>query len=308
LSGREPLTKHSPMHPFASLFRKLTGRTPSPAVPEQARAEPVAAAPPPAPAPSSPRPSDLAGLVAAAAASAAAPQYRRFPGLPGSDPQSLARAGREAAARLASSSGAARLPALNLDMFLVRDFLSADECARLMELVDAGVKPSTLLSDHGNDRIRTSYTCKLPATEPVVAEVERRIADLLGLPLSHSETVQGQRYTAGQQFRMHNDYFAGGQPYSEAVAREGGQRTWTAMIFLNRPGSGGCTNFPRALVKIEPEPGALLTWNNNDRQGLSNPWSHHEGMVVEAGVKYVLTKWFREREWRGSAESDALRA
>jgi prolyl 4-hydroxylase len=120
--------------------------------------------------------------------------------------------------------------------------------------------------------------------------------------------VQGQRYTAGQQFRMHNDYFAGGQPYSEAVAREGGQRTWTAMIFLNKPSSGGCTHFPRAQVKVEPEPGALLTWNNNDRQGLSNPYSHHEGMVVETGVKYVLTKWFREREWLGSDESDALRA
>jgi len=212
------------------------------------------------------------------------------------------------AARLASLPRAARLPALNLDMFLVRDFLSHDECVELMCLIDAGVKPSTLLSDRGNTRLRTSYTCKLPATEPLVGEVERRIADLLGLPPSHSETVQGQRYAPGQQFRMHNDYFAGGQVYSEAVAREGGQRTWTAMVFLNRPDLGGCTNFPRALVKIEPEPGALLAWNNNDPDGLSNPWSHHEGMVVEAGVKYVLTKWFREREWLGSDESDALRA
>jgi len=296
------------MQSFASLFRKLTGKTPSPAAPEPERAEPAAAARPPAPAPSPPRQSDIAALVAAAAASAAAPQYRRFPGLPGSDPQSLARVGREVAGRLASSPEAAKLPALNLDMFLVRDFLSAGECAQLMALVDAGVKPSTLLSDHGNNRLRTSYTCKLPATEPLVAEVERRMAELLGLPPGHSETVQGQRYSPGQQFRMHNDYFAGGQVYSEAVAREGGQRTWTAMIFLNKPESGGCTNFPRALVKVEPEPGALLTWNNNDREGLSNPWSHHEGMVVDAGVKYVLTKWFREREWLGSAESDALRA
>jgi|GEM_PF-133236 len=297
------------MPPFTRLFRKLTGKTPSPAAPEPARAEPAAPARPPAPAPSAPRAGDIGALLAAAAAaSAAAPQYRRFESLPGSDPQTLARIGREVAARLDLLPGAARLPALNLDMFLVRDFLSANECTRLMELVDAGVKPSTLLSDHGNARLRTSYTCKLAATEPLVGEVERRIADLLGLPLGHSETVQGQRYSPGQQFRMHNDYFAGGQVYSEAVAREGGQRTWTAMIFLNRPDSGGCTSFPRATVKVEPEPGALLTWNNNDRDGLSNPWSHHEGMVVEAGVKYVLTKWFREREWLGSAESDALRA
>ena len=44
--------------------------------------------------------------------------------------------------------------------------------------------------------------------------------------------------------------------------------------------------------------GTLLTWNNNDQEGLSNPYTHHEGTAVEAGVKYILTKWFRERPWR----------
>jgi prolyl 4-hydroxylase len=107
---------------------------------------------------------------------------------------------------------------------------------------------------------------------------------------------------------MHNDYFAGGQPYSGAVAREGGRRTWTAMVFLDRPEAGGWTSFPRAAVRVPPEAGMLLAWNNNDRAGHSNPWSHHEGMVVEAGVKHILTNWFREREWQGSEASEALRA
>jgi prolyl 4-hydroxylase len=51
----------------------------------------------------------------------------------------------------------------------------------------------------------------------------------------------------------------------------------------------------------------LLVWNNNDRQGLPNRASHHEGCAVTNGRKYVLTKWYREREWQGSAASDALR-
>jgi prolyl 4-hydroxylase len=192
-------------------------------------------------------------------------------------------------------------------MFKIPVFMSADECAAMIDLIDADVKASTVLSAAGNSQIRTSETCRLPGADGLVATVERRMSEMLGLPLTQSETIQGQRYSPGQQFKMHNDYFAGGQSYSETVASEGGQRTWTAMVFLNRPERGGATNFPRALVKVEPEPGTLLAWNNNDDEGLSNPFTHHEGMLVEAGVKYILTKWFREREWHSSAQSDALR-
>jgi prolyl 4-hydroxylase len=233
--------------------------------------------------------------------------FKRFPNLPGSDPQLLARFGATVRAKLNASPAASKVPALNLEIYEVRNFVSVDECAHLIALIEADVKPSTLLSDHGNGSIRTSQTCKLPGSHPVVAGVEHRIAELLGLPLSHSETVQGQRYSAGQEFKIHNDYFAGGQTYSEIVSREGGQRTWTAMVYLNRPEVGGATSFPRALARIDPSPGTLLTWNNNNSEGLSNPWSHHQGTLVEAGVKYILTKWFRERAWKDSQASEVFR-
>jgi prolyl 4-hydroxylase len=262
-----------------------------PAVPVEDRSPPAALRPAP---------------VLAGAAVASMP-FTRFPNLPGSDRALLARFGRTVGERLVQDGRARKLPALNLDIFMIADFLSPEECAQLIALIDSGAKPSTLLTGAGNDGRRSSQTCRLGSAHPLVAEVERRIGDSLGLPLSHSETVQGQRYAPGQQFKMHNDYFAGGQPYSETVAAEGGQRTWTAMVFLNRPQAGGCTNFPRAHLKVAPLPGALLAWNNNDGQGLTNPYSHHEGMLVEVGVKYILTKWFRERPWHSSAASDALR-
>lgn len=233
--------------------------------------------------------------------------FRRYEPLEGSDAALLARIGAEGRAKLDSAPGVIRVPGQNIDMYAVREFLSPQECEKMMQLIDADVKPSTRLSTLQDPDFRTSRTCRLSAVNPLVREIDRRIAELMGIPNEYSETIQGQRYEAGQQFKMHNDYFAGGQPYSAAVAAEGGQRTWTAMVFLNKPEVGGCTNFPRASVKVTPRSGALLAWVNLDRDGLPNPYTHHEGMVVKAGVKYILTKWFREREWHSSAQSDALR-
>lgn len=294
-----------------SLFNKLLGRlipasTPAPRGPEPAAkiVPPKAQEKPRVPAaPVDPQP---ANAIARAAAKAMQPPTR-FPGLPGSDTELLARIGEQVRAKLEAEPSAVRQPALNMDMYLVQDFLSAEECSGLIALVDADAKPSTMLAPGADPTFRTSHTCHLYPEHPLVVETERRIAGLLGIDLRFSETLQGQRYFTGQQFKTHNDYLAGGQHYSEIVEREGGQRTWTAMVFLNEPEAGGHTNFRRAGVKIAPRTGALLTWNNLDRGGLTNPYTHHEGTKVEGGSKYVLTKWFREREWHKSAESDAVR-
>lgn len=219
------------------------------------------------------------------------------PYLPGSEPALLAGFSESVRAHLDADPAAFRMPAENVEMFVIRGFFSADECARLIELIEADLTPSTILSDAPDPAFRTSHSCNLPPAHPLVLEVDRRIADTLGVPPSHSETVQGQRYTVGQEFKPHNDYFHAGQYYTQGVAEEGGQRTWTAMAFLNEPEAGGATNFPEARVKIAPKAGNLVIWNNLDALGLPNPATLHQGMPVEAGVKYVITKWFREREW-----------
>jgi len=41
----------------------------------------------------------------------------------------------------------------------------------------------------------------------------------------------------------------------------------------------------------------ILMWNNLDEAGAPNRFSLHAAKPVEAGTKYVVTKWFRERAW-----------
>jgi prolyl 4-hydroxylase len=199
------------------------------------------------------------------------------------------------AARLAAISGIQRVPTKQLELFILRDLLSADECTALCALVDDRRRPSTVADDQGIANFRTSETCDLDPRHPLVAEVQARLSELTGIPASHGEPIQGQRYAPGQEFRPHTDTFnPGGADYYLNCA-EAGQRSWTAMIYLNQPEDGGATRFKTIGKTVQPEPGKLLAWNNLLADGSPNPATLHQGMKVRRGAKYILTQWYRER-------------
>jgi prolyl 4-hydroxylase len=208
-----------------------------------------------------------------------------------------ARAAGPVRVRLKSNAGLVQLATEGLEMFLGRSLLDAGECAGLMALIDAGRQPSGLLSPTADPDFRTSESCNLDPAHPLVRQVEAKIAALTGIEPRFGETIQGQRYAVGQQFKPHHDFFHTDQPYWQTQKNIGGQRTWTLMVFLNEPEAGGETNFPEAGVRIAPRAGSVLIWNNLDSEGEPNRRSLHQGMPVEAGLKYVITKWYRERPW-----------
>ncbi len=102
------------------------------------------------------------------------------------------------AAKLGTIGGVQRVPTRELELFIVRGFLDPATCAVLAERIDAQRRPSEIADDVGIANFRTSETCDLDWREPLVGEVDRRIADLLGLPLAASEPLQGQRYAPGR--------------------------------------------------------------------------------------------------------------
>jgi prolyl 4-hydroxylase len=209
----------------------------------------------------------------------------------------LAEIGKAVSERLLEVPDIYHVPSRNLDMFVVREFLDGEECAGLIDMIDRGRRPSNVLGDYPDPEFRTSESCDLASGDPLVQQIEAKITALMGIDPRHGETIQGQRYEVGQRFKPHHDFFYTDQPYWEVQRRCGGQRTWTAMMFLNEPERGGQTYFPKAGVRITPHLGNLLAWNNMDSQGRPNPASLHEGTPVEAGVKYIITKWYRQWHW-----------
>jgi prolyl 4-hydroxylase len=198
------------------------------------------------------------------------------------------------ARRLIATPGVQRVPDARLDLFILRDFLDAPCCAALCERIDRRRRPSEIADDLGDGSFRTSETCDLDLADPLVAAVDRRLCTLLGLSPAASEPIQGQRYSAGQEFKPHTDSFNPGGVDFFVHCAELGQRTWTAMVYLNVPEDGGATRFKAIGKTIQPEIGKLVAWNNLGADGSPNAATLHQGMKVRRGTKYVITKWFRE--------------
>lgn len=207
--------------------------------------------------------------------------------------------------RLLEVGGIVKVPTPLVDIFVLRNFLDREECRGLIAKIDAHRKPSRLFVNNPDPDFRTSETCNLERDDELVLDVERRISALLGLDPGHGEFLQGQRYAEGQQFKLHHDYLRTDQPYWNRQKEVGGQRTWTAMVFLNAPVAGGETVFPRIKLAIPPRQGSLVTWNNLDANGAPNPATLHQGRPVVRGEKYIITKWFRERPW-GPKRTDGM--
>jgi prolyl 4-hydroxylase len=199
------------------------------------------------------------------------------------------------AERLAGTPGVQKVPSASLDLFIVRDFLPPELCDAIIERIDSQRRPSTIADDSGIANFRTSETCDLDSGDPVVADVDCRIVGLLGLDPALGEPIQGQRYAVGQEFRAHTDTFNPGSYDYYVHTAAGGQRTWTAMLYLNDPEDGGATRFKTIGKTVHPERGKLLAWNNLLADGAPNPATLHHGMKVRKGVKFIITKWFRER-------------
>ncbi len=187
----------------------------------------------------------------------------------------------------------------------VKNFLTQEECQELIKLIDADHKRSEVV-EGGTDRsavseVRTSSTCNLSNSNPLVLKVHKKISDYLGIDIKYGESLQGQLYEVGQFFKPHQDFFSG--VAYEKHCKASGNRTHTFMIYLNDDFQGGGTHFPTLEKTVEPEQGKGLWWYNMKDGELQNQYMH-EGVSVDSGKKYIITSWWREKVWDGTADQN----
>ena len=216
---------------------------------------------------------------------------------PNNDPAKLARIGTLVASRLHANPLVQQVDHAEAQLYLYQGFLSAADCNTMIAKIDADAVPSTLYKGTEQEGFRTSYSCHLNRWDAFISKVEARMSDVLGIDDTYAETMQGQRYQVGQEFKAHHDFFHPTQDYWAHEGRSGGQRSWTAMIFLNEPEEGGTTEFPHLGLGVRPQAGMMLIWNNVKPDGTLNYKTLHTGTPVVRGVKHVITKWYRQNNW-----------
>lgn len=127
---------------------------------------------------------------------------------------------------------------------------------------------------------------------PVIDAVERRIAALVNWPLENGEGLQVLRYRPGAEYKPHHDYFDPAHPGTATILKRGGQRVGTLVIYLNTPEAGGATTFPDVGFEVAPVKGNAVFFAYDRPHAVTK--TLHGGAPVEAGEKWVATKWLRE--------------
>lgn len=216
---------------------------------------------------------------------------------PNNDPAKLARIGAHVTKRLNANPLVQQVEHEDAQLYVYQGFLSAKDCKTLIAKIDADAVPSTLYAGTEQEGFRTSYSCHLNRWDAFIAKIEARMSDVLGIDNDYAETMQGQRYHVGQEFKAHHDFFHPSQSYWAQEGPGGGQRSWTAMIFLNEPKEGGATEFPHLGLGVRPQDGMMLIWNNAKPDGTLNYKTLHSGTPVIRGVKHIITKWYRQNDW-----------
>lgn len=175
---------------------------------------------------------------------------------------------------------------------LFERLFTSEECSYLIDAAESLFEPSMVYDKSGKlvaDTIRTSDGAALHwlIEDPAIHALNRRIAAATGTSVDQGETLQVLRYVPGQEYRPHFDYLEGAD----------NPRPWTALLYLNSSYEGGATAFVKTELQVRGNTGDMLLFRNHGPDGRRDPLAEHAGLPVTDGVKFLATRWIRERRF-----------
>ncbi|WP_420997800.1 2OG-Fe(II) oxygenase [Cupriavidus sp. 30B13] len=180
--------------------------------------------------------------------------------------------------------------------------LSHDECDALVALARPRLAPSTTVDPSTGFTVvsddRTSHGMFFRLQEnALVARLDQRISALMRLPVENGEGLQVLRYGVGAQSSPHYDFLMPTNAANQASLARSGQRVSTLVVYLNDVEAGGETAFPEIGFAVSPRKGNAVYFEYCDAAGQLDGRTLHAGAPVQAGEKWVVTKWMRQRRF-----------
>ncbi|KAH8680646.1 hypothetical protein BX600DRAFT_444849 [Xylariales sp. PMI_506] len=201
----------------------------------------------------------------------------------------------------------------------LKNFITPDEAAHLVQLAEGRFAPSILWTDEGTPRVdkayRKSMTARLDRDE-VSQRIEARARSMpFYKPLGDFQPLVVQNYGVAGVYRDHYDW------YDDAHA-VGGNVASTFFVYIHANCTGGGTNFPRLRlpapapgsgdgdgyredwcefvdcdrpldegVTFKPVLGNAVYWENLHENGAGDVATLHSGQPVTSGNKMGMNLW-----------------
>ena len=185
---------------------------------------------------------------------------------------------------------------------VLNNVLSPEECAQLIELARPRLRPSTLVDPETGRDVTSGLRASLgmffrPLENELVARIDRRLAELMHLPLENGEGLQILHYPCGAGSAPHYDFLQASNEANRASIARSGQRISTTVCYLNDVPEGGETVFPELGWAVSPQQGNAVYFESCDAQGALIQASVHASQAVTLGEKWVATKWTRTQRF-----------
>jgi prolyl 4-hydroxylase len=166
------------------------------------------------------------------------------------------------------------------DIFVIEDFLSAEECLQLInKSEETGYEEAKVQVGNGQQSmikaVRNNERIMF-ADEELANTLWEKAQPFVASNMGNYEAIglnemwRFYKYSPGQRFKMHRD--------GSFERNDTELSFYTFMIYLNDDFEGGETAF-ESICSVSPKTGSLLIFYHPLR---------HEGKKLESGVKYVL--------------------
>ena len=178
---------------------------------------------------------------------------------------------------------------------ILGNVLSNEECDELIKLSKDKMQRSKIGKTREIDELRTSSSMFFQESESeneTVARVEKRIATIMNIPIEHGEGIQILKYTPGQEYKAHYDFF------SSTSKAANNNRISTLVMYLNDVEQGGETFFPKLNFSVSPQKGTAVYFEYFYTDQKMNELTLHGGAPVITGEKWVATQWMRKQKVR----------
>jgi prolyl 4-hydroxylase len=177
---------------------------------------------------------------------------------------------------------------------ILGNVLSDEECDELICLSKDRLKNSKIGTVREANEIRTSRSTFLEEEQSdVVMRVEKRISQIMNIPVEHGEGLQILNYKIGQEYKSHFDFFS-----STNTSAVNNPRISTLIVYLNDVEEGGETYFPKLDLLVSPQKGMAVYFEYfYDDQAL-NDLTLHGGAPVVIGEKWAATQWMRRKTYK----------